>query len=430
MTAPADVVVIGAGAAGLMAARRLGEAGCSVELVEARDRLGGRIFTTGPGLELGAEFVHGQPAVTVALLRETGATVIPAEGDHWTGDQGRFRIADDQMGGLGGLIARARRLDADMSALEFFQQAARDPALEESARWATRIVEGFDAADPARASLKAIIDEWSSDAGMDGGHGRPSGGYGALIAHLARALPGVNCRRSWPVGRVAWSPGAVTVTRADGAAALSARTAVVTIPLSLLQDPAAPGSVRFSPGLSAKAGALDRLHMGPVLKVLFRFRSPFWRTLDGDRLRDAAFFFRGEGPFPTFWTAAPDPAPILTAWQGGPVAEAISSERDEGLIDRALASLERLFGPGAGVRRHLEGAWVHNWQRDPWARGAYSYVGVGGAGARRALAEPLDATLFFAGEATDDGIEASTVAGALASGARAAREVLAALTRR
>lgn len=423
----ADVIVIGAGAAGLVAARALGEAGHTVALVEARGHPGGRILSPEPGIELGAEFVHGRPAATLALLREAGDRIVESEGEYWQGAAGRLSPAEDRFEGLSALVTLGRETPQDLSAGAFFREAARSPALAELAGWAVRLVEGFDAADPERVSLKAIIEEWSGDAGMESPQGRPARGYGALVRHLvARLPPTVELRLHWPVRSVEWTRGRVTVA-GPGGERFEGRAAVVTLPLSVLKGSDGASRVEFTPSLVAKRPALERLHMGVVLKVVLRYPSPFWRELEGGRLARAAFFFRGRGHFPTFWTAYPSPAPVLTAWYGGPGAEAVSSRSNEKIIALAGESVAQLFGPEQMARASLEKAWVHNWQRDPWAAGAYSYVGVGGQSARAALAEPLADTLFFAGEATDTAGEASTVAGAFGSGARAAAEVRQAL---
>lgn len=427
---PVDVVVIGAGAAGLAAARRLGEAGLSVVLAEAQPRVGGRILTPEPGIELGAEFVHGRPEATGALLRESGDQVVEREGEYWQGMDGSFAEAEDRFEGLGALTALARQAPQDLSAGAFFREAARTPALTELATWALRLVEGFDAADPERASVKVLAEEWSGDAGMESPQGRPERGYGALVRHLVSRLPHqVELRLAWPVRMVEWNRGRVTVAGPSGER-LEARAAVVTLPLSLLKATDGAPRVEFLPTLVAKRPALERLHMGAVLKVVFRFESTFWRELDGGRYSDAAFFFRGTGAFPTIWTAYPSRAPLLTAWYGGPGAEAASSRADGDIIALARESLAQIFGQERMTGVAPEQAWVHNWQRDQWAAGAYSYVGVGGQAARAALAEPLEETLFFAGEATDSSGEASTVAGALASGLRASSEVVRALSSR
>src|SRR5262249_29487091 len=147
--------------------------------------------------------------------------------------------------------------------------------------------------------------------------------------------------------------------------------------------------------------ALDGLASGPVLKLNLRFRNPFWDEVEGGRYHDAAFFHSAAGAFPTFWTSLPLRAPLLTAWIGGPKAARLSAAETPDIVRQALQSLSTVFGGRAPGDFQLEAAYLHNWQTDPFARGAYSYVMVGAGAARSALAEPLEDTLFFAGEATD-----------------------------
>ena len=165
------------------------------------------------------------------------------------------------------------------------------------------------------------------------------------------------------------------------------------------------------------------LHAGCI--SLLRFRHAFWEELEGGKYEGAAFFHSATTPFPTFWTSLPLRAPLLTAWIAGPKAAQLSTFEMPDIVRQALESLSTIFGGRAHSELELEAAYLHNWQTDPFARGAYSYIAVGGADARNALAAPLDDTLFFAGEATDTANEAATVTGALQSGERAAREVTA-----
>ncbi|HEY6823443.1 MAG TPA: FAD-dependent oxidoreductase, partial [Steroidobacteraceae bacterium] len=200
---------------------------------------------------------------------------------------------------------------------------------------------------------------------------------------------------------------------------------LIALPLGVLQQRgSAPGAVCFSPALEMKRAALAGLASGPVIKLQLLFASAFWETVRGGRYRDAGFFHAPAAEFPTFWTPAPARAPLLVAWVGGPRAQRLAADAaSQGIVRKALASLKALFGE-IDVHAELRAWYYHDWQQDPYARGAYSYVTVGAGVARAALAQPLEDTLFFAGEATD--VEGGTVAGALRSGQRAAREVLAA----
>ena len=173
--------------------------------------------------------------------------------------------------------------------------------------------------------------------------------------------------------------------------------------------------------------------MGPVMKVIFRFREPFWqhkgaiKTISANQnVADAVFFHEPSAAFPTWWTTRPVQSAVLTAWAGGPKATALAGLSPSAIIDAALASLQQLFGRRRNwLRSMIETTYTHNWQSDPFSAGAYSYVKVGGLRARQQLAKPIEQTLFFAGEATDTTGQASTVAGAIASGQRAAKQLLA-----
>jgi monoamine oxidase len=229
------------------------------------------------------------------------------------------------------------------------------------------------------------------------------------------------------VEQIAWKRGSVHLSgrTRDQTFELAAHNVIVTLPLGILQRAAhEPGAVRFIPELNAKRKPLDLLGNGPVHKVLLRFREPFWEQLDKGRYREVAFFHAPDASFPTFWTSLPVRSPVVVAWSAGPNAQRLTGRPREEIIEAALGSFQSLFGRKVDVRKELEGTTFHDWELDPFSCGAYSYVLAGGAKARKALAAPIDNTLFFAGEASDVEGESGTVAGALQSGLRAAREVL------
>jgi monoamine oxidase len=142
-----------------------------------------------------------------------------------------------------------------------------------------------------------------------------------------------------------------------------------------------------------------------------------------------SFLQTGSSPFNVWWTAYPIRAPVMVAWAGGPAAAALAGLSAEEVASKAIGSLAESLGVSrARVASRVVATWTHDWRSDPYARGAYSYVRVGGVGSSRRLARPLDGTLFFAGEATEEE-HSGTVEGALASGLRAARQVERALGR-
>jgi monoamine oxidase len=431
-----DLVIIGAGAAGLIAAREASRAGLSVAILEARDRVGGRMLAVPDAralapIQLGAEFVHGRPRVTYGLLREFGATVVDDVEQGFIVSDGRLRAeTTDPFALVGELLATALERDEDESVDDLIARAIREGAPEQTARWTRALVSGFDAADPALASARALAHEWAGDASADGAQSRVLGGYAPLVAHLERSLDAsrVELRLDTIVSRIERDGDGVRVEANAEARAVSvrARRALVTVPHGVLgADPGVAGAIAFDPPLPAfTREALAGIATGPVVKVVLCFEHPVWETLEDGAWRDGSFF-HGDAEFPTFWTQLPIRANTLVAWAGGPAAARLAGKTEDECKDLALACAGRYFGDPQAIEDAFEIAYLHDWQSDPFARGAYTYAVVGGERAREALAKPIDGTLWIAGEATASGAEGGTVAGALESGIRAAREIVA-----
>lgn len=438
MTDTFDVAIVGAGAAGLAAAAELASAGRSVCVLEARDRLGGRVLTRHEPnlpapLELGAEFVHGRPAATLEWLARRNVALIDVPETRWVRRGGGLRSGERSFDDLRAALKRIARPRKDLPFSEFLHgpPAKLTPRLRE---FALMLVEGFDAADATRVSTLGILEEWCGDGAADAPTFRPQHGYAPLLDALAGALnpAKVHVKLDTIVREVRWKSGAVSLdAMAHGrAVAIAADRAIITLPLGILQLPQqAPNAVRFVPALTVKQRALASLATGPVIKVLLHFRRPFWEELDDGRYRSAAFFHMPGAAFPTFWTMLPLRAPLLAAWAAGPAAARLSGVGEAEIVRTALECLGVVFGGAPEVQACLQGAYLHDWQADPFACGAYSYVVAGGGRARAELAKPLARTLFFAGEAADTGGESATVAGAVASGRRAAKQLLAARAR-
>ncbi len=432
-----DVVILGAGAAGLAAARRLASRSVRTIVLEARDRVGGRVrWETSSRavvpMELGAEFIHGPAHQTMTLLREIGGAAFDTVGQSWTFDGGRLEPQERDMIEAASLIERVQALPGDLSIDAFLRPFENDPATREAAAGARAFVEGFEAADPALASTRAIAEELGS--GVDSISARPIGGYAPLIEHLHSACiaAGVAIHLSTVVRRVVWRRGEVTVDvdGPGGRRSIRARAAIVTLPAGVLRHAGNDNAIVFSPELPArKQHALSKIEMGTVFKVVLRFRTAFWEQLDNGRYRDAAFFRAQGSAFSAYWTQYPLRGEVVVAWVGGPKAAALNGSSMDDIVTAALEGFGRLMGDAALVRTQFEGGFVHDWDGDPFARGAYSYVAVGGADARVVLGEPVDGTLFFAGEATSTDGQGGTVNGALETGERAAKQAAAALER-
>jgi monoamine oxidase len=421
-----------------MAARELLRAGRSVTLLEARDRIGGRIWTRRePGLaapvELGAEFIHGHASITRTLLAQLGAAAIESAGSHLTLQGGQLRERD----GFFVLVQQAMQASdalasGDMSFDEYLESHLSHALSAEQRRFARTMAEGFDAADTARASARAIVAEWSGDILGNTPQARPEGGYVTVLAALIGGLksPALHLRLQATVQSIQWSKRSVTVSGEGSGAAFTVRAkhAVIALPLGVLQQtPPVPGAVSFAPSLDGKQAALRSLASGPVIKMQLRFAEPFWESIADGRYRDTGFLHAPDAELPTYWTQVPLRAPLLVAWAGGPRAQRIATGATPGdIVRKALAGVQELFGEHADPASQLEAYYYHDWQQDPFARGAYSYVLVGGSACRERLAQPVEETLFFAGEATDADGEAGTVTGALQSGVRAAQQLLSA----
>ncbi len=426
-----EVLVVGGGVAGLAAAAELGRAGVQVELVEARDRLGGRIFTIHEPqfktpIELGAEFIHGKPPEIWDLLREMDARVYEVEGDHWCSRGGKLSLCDF-FEKVETLLQEMTSAGPDRPFTDFLESADAD---SETKQQALAYITGFHAARADEISMHSLVHGLQADAAIQGDRAfRLDGGYDLLVNHLAAKCEAmhVKVRRGCVVRQIRWSKDGVAVAAQDvrdGHVSLLASRALMTVPLSVLQQPAdSPSAIGFSPTLAAKHDALQHLAMGNVLRVTLRFRERFWAH---GGLSGLSFLFSDDDWFPTWWTLAPHTAAVLTGWSPSAHAEKLAQRTSEFIIQQALGSIAKLTERRREeVVRLVEKAYVHDWQADPFARGAYSYVKVGGESAQRALAAPLEKTLFFAGEATDYTGHHGTVHGAIASGRRAAQEILA-----
>ena len=445
-----DVVVIGAGAAGLAAAHALSAQGRSVAVLEARDRTGGRIHTIRPEgailpVELGAEFIHGTPAVTLALARAAQLMVCELGEETWVWDGARLTL--DQEDGGNGEDEGGDGFDSILTALSGYQGDDMPlPAFLDAyfpgERWASarRAVEayaaGYDAADPEQVSVRWLAEPDVESARESGRHLRVLEGYDRLLEALRAGLDPrrTTLHLSTVVREIHWSRGRVeALARPVWGTALesfTARAAVVTLPLGVLAAPPdASGAVRFMPDLIQKRAALAGLAMGDAVKVVLRFREAFWATGTPARpaLQRFSWIYSDDPSMPTWWTSYPILAPTLVGWWAGPHATQLAAQPNADIVARTLDALARVFGmTQAELAPLLDGWHLHNWHADPYARGAYSWVRAGGIEAPAQLGTPVEETLFFAGEATSTH-DTGTVHGALASGRRAAAEVAAAL---
>jgi monoamine oxidase len=418
-----DVAIVGAGVAGLSAARLLGRHGLGCYVLEAATVIGGRLRTLRrPGwqipIELGAEFVHGRPGPTLALNGGAiGLTPVP---EHRVMAGGAARPMPHTWQRFAAALEKARRRPPHESVAEYLRYA-RLP--EDDARLVRMIVEGYHAAPLDDASAKVIADDAASVASEFKQY-RTSNGYDHVLSSLEHALSTQACQVELGarVRRISWRRDQVTL-EGDGQRGplrVSAKRALVTVSLGVLQAENDAG-LRFEPFPSAFQQALPKLGMGHALRVVMRFERAPWVALDGV---EATFVHVPGSLFGTLWREARAGQIQITAWAGGPQAKELSNLGQAELYDAAVKSLaDATQSDFAACRAGLIEAHHHDFTHDPFTRGAYSYVRPGGEGAAAALAEAWEDTVFFAGEALDLQYP-GTVAGALGSGEHTARRLL------
>ncbi len=414
-----DAVVIGAGTAGITAARELTRHGFAVAVLEARERTGGRLYSVrdfcGEPVEGGAEFIHTSDADIWPEVRAAGLGVR------------RCPLARNSMFNLGGrtrwlpwlllhpgvwpafpILHQIRQVGSeDMSAREFIDR--------HGFRGRARVL----AEMTLTAHLPGSIDEVGLRGLVEdrvlklesGTYHRVVDGYDRLTDYIGR---GLDIRLGCVIETVRWAPDGVSVVVRNGRE-VSARAAISTLPFGVLKS----GTVRFVPELpESKRSAFTHLEMGPVLKVLLLFQEPFWPSW----LTNLGC---GTGPvtlyWPVFYGTTSKPA-VLTAYCTGPRAARLSQLGEAEAVNVVLDDLRRLF-PHADPRAAFLEARRIDWGRDPFSCGGYTFVRKGGTGARVQLTAADTGALFWAGAATATPTIADTVQAAYLSGLRAAREV-------
>lgn len=439
MSIDADVLVLGAGVAGLAAARDLSRAGRKVILLESRDYFGGRIATKHDPqwpvpIELGAEFIHGKPREMWDLIDAAALPAYDVTNTHWQDVGNRIDRSDDFWEQVDAVFKRfdlvGTKPQDDLSLRDFLRIHCSDVP-EDIRAMAASFVEGFDAANVDEVGIAWLRQMQEASDAMDGERSfRLACGYDALVRSLVAGFDAarVDTRLSHHVRHVHWQPGSVQVDTThlttDRSVQLHANAAVVTLPLAVLQArEQSMWTVTFEPPLDAKRKALAGLRMGSVSKVILRFREAFWRDRE---FADLAFIHSQDGGawFPTWWTQLPFRAAVLTGWAGGPAAQRLIGKSGTDVLNAALSDVARLLRCEISKVQGQLASWDrYDWHADGLTRGAYSYATAGNADAPGELARPLDSTLFFAGEATHS-TQSGTVAGAIETGRRAAREVL------
>jgi len=428
----ADVIVIGAGACGLIAARELLRQGRSVIVLEARSLPGGRIRTvadhefTKP-LEAGAEFIHGELPVTLSLLKEYGISTQPMEGIFWQTRTNNVEKKNNFIEEHHRKLAKhLKELNHDMSVDKFLELNFAGEEYEELKSSVRGFVSGYDAADTSRASTFAFREEWLDMS--DEQQYRIPEGYGKLIDSIMNECAELGCQFHFsnPVSRVDWKRNELTVITKEGIR-YNSRKIIITIPVGLLNGQSKE-QIKFFPPLELKESILKKLGYGGVIKICMLFDNAFWKSGDISRtshhdLKKLSFIF-SDATIPTWWTQYPDETPLLTGWVGGKRAEELSGLSDDEILETAIQSLAAIFILTYNeVKSRLLSYKIFDWIKDPFTRGAYSYEVVEGSRLKEVMREPEEDTIYFAGEGYHPGQNGGTVEAALSEGFRVVRDM-------
>jgi monoamine oxidase len=415
MNEQADVIVVGAGVAGLTAARALVGAGARVVVLEAGERVGGRVWTlrdfAGIPVEAGAEFVHGSEAATWQVVHAAGlrARYVPQIRNSWFNLAGRTRwlplhLAHPAAWRSFDVLRALRRTREDETAAAFVAAGGYRGRARELVELAltAHLPGGTDEVGVLGLVADGVLH-------LEGGRNyRALEGYDHLPRHLAAGLDVRLARRVTTIG---WGPAGVQTGTADGET-VAAAVGITSLPHGVL----ASGAVSFQPSLpSSKTDAIARIRTGPVVKVLLRFDERFWP-------RRMAQLVCGAGPVTLYWAPSfgKGGPPVLTAYATGVRARALSQLGAERASALVLGDLGRLF-PGTRPHRVIRETRFVDWLTDPNAGGGYTYLPTGAIGARAALAAADTGALLWAGGATAWSPVADTVEAAHLSGLAAAR---------
>lgn len=403
-----DVIIIGAGAAGLAAMRKLVGAGLQVCMLEASNSTGGRIATIHDGFnhpaEAGAEFIHGKLPLTFKLLKEAKLSPEPVEGKMIGVQSGEWRKEehDDHWDEF---MRQLKKLRTDITVQQFLDEKFFQGEYVELRRAVQRFAEGFNLADITKASILSLRDEWKN---IDKKQFRIKGGYDQLTNYLYDHCLGSNAEFYFNtiVDKISYKKH-VAIHTTDKRKFESGKL-IITVSVGILQS----GSIQFDPPLKEHALAIQGLGFGGLIKFLFEFKTKFWESQDSD-----IGFILSDEIIPTWWTQLPAESNLLTGWMGGPKAKENIFETNSSLLQTALFCLSSIFKIAPAVlREELRNHKIINWLDHPFVKGGYSYNTLHSREAKTILNTAVDEKIYFAGEAVSKSDSQGTVESALQSG--------------
>jgi monoamine oxidase len=419
-----DAIIIGAGASGLAAAKLLSERRKKFLVLEARPRVGGRVFTWRPEnlsgfIELGAEFLHGDAVQTKTIARKANQPIYEVLDAHHFLKEHRLEPVKDLWNEMFDFLAALKVTRNDFPLQDFLRKKNQNGRARELT---SSFVEGFDAAENSKISAKSIVQMREEMQNGDGAQmHRLTNGYDKIFDYFLQPEIKNKILLSTVVSKVQWKKHFVEVTafRANRHKAYRAKKILITVPLGVLKTPSqANGHISFEPEIPRLKERLDRLEMGHVLKILFEFDQCFWLK------ENINFVHLQNEPFQVIWNFSPLQIPVLTVWSGGGAALKMGYFSKKEKIATALSCIAKSFNLSKKeIQQRLRGIYFHDWSKDPFSRGAYSYMGVDGTDVPKQMSKSIQNTIYFAGEAFSNG-EPGTVEGALQSGLAAAKKML------
>lgn len=418
------IIVIGGGAAGLTAAYELSKNNKRVILAEAADRLGGRIHTLSSGafsvpVELGAEFVHGKLKHTLNLLKRAGIQYHAVKGNMYHLQHGEIRKQNHYSEHWNQLMREMKKVKIDTPFSDFLQEYFHDDKYIELRESVKRYAGGFDLADVSQASTMFLYNEWSNE---DNIQYRIEGGYQKIIDYLESECRKYGCiiYKDCCVKKINWQKDEVSIITICSRY-FTAKKIVITVPLSVLQaNKNDLEYIQFNPGIDTYLGAANNIGFGSVIKIILEFDESFWKKVH----KNIGFIFT-EANVSTWWTQLPEGNHILTGWIGGTRTVSFNDKSEEQILEESLQSLSSAFAIEPHVLRNKIRVFkIISWKEVPNISGGYSYNTPQSIVAKNILNQPVEKTIYFAGEGLHEGTSPGTVEAAIISGKEVALKIL------